>query len=276
MLPDWRSFTTNCLGGDKKAISAAYTLLVEGLRATCPELMNSVKVIIQSESIISNPSDYWISVINVGRKFALSRVLSVDEENQQVSLVISALMHVGDVMGTSAAHIVCQQSEKALHELAVDYYKLADISSLPIPEIHLVPAVQARLRVPTIDDLDVDIFPLLDTQADVNRKMKKAFCEPSNVDYNPPLVLTEEIAFKFVGELVIKRKPEYGGDKIYTNITEIRGDFAKGELHPGDLKPPVGKVVDEWLGKVREQQKKEAAKKALADVKNFLKKKNKK
>jgi tyrosyl-tRNA synthetase len=39
--------------------------------------------------------------------------------------------------------------------------------------------------------------------------------------------------------LLIARKPENGGDKIYNSYPELEADFASGALHPGDLKPAV-------------------------------------
>jgi len=267
-LSDWSSFTLNSLGGDKKAISASFTLLVDGLRAIIPEIMNSVNVTFQSDAILTNPNDYWISVINVGRKFPLNRVLAIDETSPHVSLVVSALMHVGDVLSTSAAHIVCTPADKPLHDLAVDYYKMANITTLPVPTVHVVTPTEARLEA------DLYLFPLLDNTSEVSQKMKKAFCEPKNVKHCPPLVLADEVVMKFIGDVSVKRKEENGGDKVYGNIEELREDFEKGDLHPGDMKPAVTKAVEAWLGKVREEQKKEDVKKALACVKAYLKKAN--
>jgi len=237
--------------------------------------------LLQSEAILTDPSNYWISVINVGRKFPLCRILSIDETNSHVSHVISSLMHVADVMGTSAAHIICQPSQHRLHILALDYYGIADVPSpldsedgLPLPNIQVVPLIDTLLRTPTegLDDPDLLLLPLLDTQADVSRKLKKAYCAPTIVDPCPPLILAAEVAFPFVGEVVIKRKPENGGDKVYKRIEELTEDFRDGKVHPGDLKPAISKTVEDLLVKIREGQKKEVAKKALADIKGYLKK----
>jgi tyrosyl-tRNA synthetase len=54
---------------------------------------------------------------------------------------------------------------------------------------------------------------------------------------------------------------------------ELRGDFASGALHPGDLKPSVTKAIDRLLESVRDRcKRKEAAKTAEAVVKAYLKK----
>ena len=77
-LADWSAFCRSCLAGgktadeDMKAIGAAHSLFVASLHALAPALMRGVLVLKQSDVILSNPSDYWIAVINAGRSFALS------------------------------------------------------------------------------------------------------------------------------------------------------------------------------------------------------------
>ena len=48
----------------------------------------------QSEAILRDPSQYWISVINVGRFFQLQRVREVDEANEYAGQVVAGLLHV--------------------------------------------------------------------------------------------------------------------------------------------------------------------------------------
>lgn len=274
-LRDWSSFCCNCFSGDKKAVAAAYSLLVDSLNALVPELMSKVRVLKQSDAILSNPSDYWISVINVGRKFSLSKVC-LNEADGQASQVISSLMHVADVMATSATTIASVESDKALHQLAVDYY--AEIETgLPVPTITVVPSVSTQLRVPQdgFDDPSIDIF-LIDNPPDVAPKVKKSFCEPQNVEYCPPLALAKEVCFKFGGEFVIKRKPDDGGDKVYASVEELSADFASGALHPADLKPPISASVVSVVTTITNKYKVSEGKNAVSTIRNYLKKKNKK
>jgi tyrosyl-tRNA synthetase len=271
---DWSSFCCNSFLGDKKAIAASFHLLLEALSAVAPDLMAKVKVIKQSEAILSNPSDYWISVINVGRKFLLPKV-TINESDGQVSQVIANLMHVGDVLATGATTIACTEADKALHQLAVDYHDVIE-TGLPVPSLTLVaPAVSQLRQLPQggCDDPSIDIF-LVDNPADVAPKIKKAFCEPQNVQYCPPLTLAREVCFRFGGEVVIKRKPDDGGDKAFKTIEELTADFAAGTLHPADLKPPIGASVISLVTAINNKYKTGEGKNALNAVKNFVKKQN--
>ena len=106
----------------------------------------------------------------------------------------------------------------------------------------------AVLRVATrlqpaqpVDDDNVDFF-VGDAPDAAKRKIKRAFCEPGNLDFNPPLALAEFLlTSKRVPTVTVQRKPENGGDATYDaqSIAQLRADFASEQLHPGDLKPAV-------------------------------------
>jgi len=112
---------------------------------------------------------------------------------------------------------------------------------------------------------------LTDKDPDVNRKVKKSFCEPGNADFCPPLAWVE-VLMTLQGSVLVPRKAENGGDLHYTDVEVLHSDFASGALHPGDLKPAVGKALNAALEGVREGLKgsselKNAQKKLEAYVK---------
>merc|ERR1712032_506752 len=121
---------------------------------------------------------------------------------------------------------------------------------------------------------------LTDAVSDVSKKIKKAFCEPENVDFCPPLLWVGSFLLPLQGEFMVKRKPDNGGDKIYTSADDLRADFAAGALHPGDLKPALGKALNAALDGVRAGVKGskglKGAQKKLADFIKAQQKKQKK
>jgi tyrosyl-tRNA synthetase len=268
----------NKCGGDQKVISACYTLLREALTAVQPQLMGRVTVMLQSEAILQDPSQYWISVINVGRFFQLQRVREVDESNEYAGQVIAALMHVGDVLALAPAKLACARgsSIEAANRLAVAYFQETQVTEIATPSVESLEAFDSLLKPKHMMEgpanADDDIF-VLDNNMDVGRKMKRAFCEPGNVEHCPPIALTDACIFSTGATLAITRKEENGGDKEYAALEELRSDFQSGALHPGDLKPFVTKAVDGFLQAVRDRCKaEEPAKKAEADVRAYLKK----
>ena len=72
------------------------------LAALGPATMANCNVVVQSEAILQDPSNYWISVINAGRAHGLEDVRAVDPTAEGAAPVITALMHVADVLAMSA------------------------------------------------------------------------------------------------------------------------------------------------------------------------------
>jgi len=103
--------------------------------------------------------------------------------------------------------------------------------------------------------------------------MKKAFCEPGNIGFCPPIELAATFALANGGCLCVKRSPENGGDREYRQAGEIESDFGGGSLHPGDLKAAVTAVMVGVLDKLAAGLKADAeAARAAKDLKAFQKK----
>lgn len=207
-------------------------------------------------------------MINAGRAFQLSRVLqAINEPNPDAGQVLASLMHVADVLSIarpSASTLCCTSAQAPLTVLAIEYLHsiLGGQAQLKVPDISVVESVSLRLKADDgVADPEAELF-LLDGQPDVQRKLKRAFCEPGNVEFCPPIALAEELIMQYTpaATLVVSRKPENGGDLSFSTSADLRRAFATGELHPGDLKPSVRDGVDAIIDRVR---------KALADDKSL-------
>jgi len=310
-LPDWSALVTSCCGGDVKAIRAAFVLLVEAVKALDKALpgntgdgkrLSDVTVLFQSEAILADPSDYWISVINVGRALKLNELkpgfpnlpqattadasgASEDGEGGGVSepagLVVAALMSVGDVLGLCPATIACDASDAGTATLAASYWAAADVASrngLSAPTPAPCTAVSTWLakdgapRVTgcfqagpaTEDDYAIGDEP----KAGANKKMKRAFCEPGNVGLNPPLRIATDVLLGLGGVGVSVEGKAYGpGDGA-----AMEADFAADSLTPQRLKPALTAAVAGLLDAVNAAVRASPeAKKADATLRALLK-----
>ena len=215
MMPDWSAFCLGRLGGDMGAIRAWFATVVEVLKLW--GMPADVVVWMQSAAILSNPSDYWISVINVGRTMQVDQVLAGvrqpgDDSTEMASQVVAGLMHVGDVLGTGATVLCGTKAQSAGHEFVGKYYAATGITEVPTPTVEVVDCVSLTLQPDTLaDNADREIY-LLDNDMDLNRKIKKAFCEPGNAEKCPPIDLADELIFQQGGTLTVERKPDNGGN----------------------------------------------------------------
>ncbi|KAG9493003.1 hypothetical protein GDO78_001110 [Eleutherodactylus coqui] len=97
---------------------------------------------------------------------------------------------------------------------------------------------------------------LLDSPSDVKKKLKKAFCEPGNIENNGVLSFVQHVLFPLKSEFVVLRDEKYGGNKTYTDYDALEKDFAEEvapktqnksngpeEVIPSLLDLRVGKVL---------------------------------
>uniref|UniRef100_A0A7S4MY38 tyrosine--tRNA ligase n=2 Tax=Odontella aurita TaxID=265563 RepID=A0A7S4MY38_9STRA len=275
-LPDWAARVCNACDADVKAIDAYYAVFLAALRSLDPTVIEGTTVLRQSEAILADPSNYWISVINVGRHFRLDDVMGPGmKDSDGVGIVIARLMKVADVMGMEPASIAASTEV----DLIGRYFdeKLGGMTKPELPRGD-GPSIALQSREDEAHRTDNDEYFLLDDpRREGKAKMKKAFCEPGNVEFCPPVAMAAAFGLEGGSEIEIKRSEENGGDVSYKSREDIERDFASGALHPGDLKAAATAVVLGVLEKLAEGIKKDAdAAKAGKTLKAFEKKMSKK
>jgi tyrosyl-tRNA synthetase len=98
---------------------------------------------------------------------------------------------------------------------------------------------------------------MLDTAAQVKKKIKTAFCEPGNVENNGVLSFCKHVLFPLSKnkEFIVPRQEKYGGNMIFKSYEELEEAFKKGEevLHPGDLKAGCEAQLNKLLEPIRKE-----------------------
>lgn len=94
----------------------------------------------------------------------------------------------------------------------------------------------------------------LDDPSTLKKKLNKAFCEPGNIAENGVLAFVKQVLLPLSdNQFQIRRKPEFGGDKLYTVYQELEDDFRDEKLHPGDLKTAVELQLNRLLDPIRKK-----------------------
>ncbi|KAL7549320.1 hypothetical protein ACHAWF_012593 [Thalassiosira exigua] len=321
LLPDWTARVNGAVDADPKLIAGYFALFLAALRALDRRLhgeegsvMKHVTVVVQSEAILEDPSNYWISVINAGRHFSLDEVMGPDmKDSEGVGKVIGRLMTIADVLAVNPKSIALDatkggDAENAVPDVAEGMENMALNEAEPSKpssvEAGLVekfysakvshPALASTLPAPSVSHAtngpDLSLQPPRESAAHVTEfdgyllsddpkvhgksKVKRAFCEPGNVAFCPPIELLAYFGGIGSGkEVTIARSPDNGGDVTYSDKASLVADFASGALHPGDLKGATSKVVVEALTAIAAEIKADGdAAKGVKALKAFEKK----
>ena len=136
-LSDWSARVCNACGADQKGITAYYTILTTALKCLDPDTMENVQIILQSDAILADPSNYWISVINVGRHFMLNDIMGDDiKDADGAGLVISRLMAVADVAGVEPMSLGLADGSTVVKSMVEEFFP-KKLAGLVVPQTSL-------------------------------------------------------------------------------------------------------------------------------------------
>lgn len=275
-VADWFALLNNKMGGDLKKIRTVGAYMIEVWKA-CGMDMSRVEFRWAAEDINRNANDYWMRVMDIARKFNVPRIKRCaqimgrkDEDDLSAAQILYPCMQCADIFYLKAD--ICQlgMDQRKVNMLAREYCDEAKIKYKPvIVSHHMLAGLKEGQEKMSKSDPDSAIF-MEDSEADVNGKIKKAFCPPGVVEKNPIMDYIKYIIFGSLGEFAVERSEGNGGNKVYTSYDDVVADYVSGALHPGDVKSAVAKALNRLIQPVREHFAHNAEAKALLQqVKNF-------
>jgi len=110
-----------------------------------------------------------------------------------------------------------------------------------------------------------------DTEEEIKHKIKKAYCPAKQIEDNPILEYCRYLIFERFDKLVIKRPEKFGGNISIKSYKDLEKKYAKGDIHPLDLKNSVSYYINEMIKPIREHFKKSKTAKRLYDTVNKYK-----
>jgi len=129
----------------------------------------------------------------------------------------------------------------------------------------MVPGLTGEKMSASVEDSKID---LLDTPEQVKKKLKKAFCEPGNIENNGVLAFCKSVIFPLLKnqDFVLPRSAEYGGPMHFNNYAQLEEEFAKQNVHPGDLKNGVATYLNQLLDPIRKEFESEEMQKLILNA----------
>jgi tyrosyl-tRNA synthetase len=279
-VADWHAWANNKMGGDLERIQVTGKYLIEIWRATGMDLEN-VEFVWASDLVTNE--DYWKKVMSVARESSLDRVLRTtqimgrsEKDKLSAAQILYPCMQAADVFHLEADITQLGMDQRKVNMLArevgpklgywkplvVSHHMLMGLKQPPAGDMD--PVERATAMKMSKSDPDSAIF-MTDSEADVKRKLKKAYCPEKQVEENPVLEYMKFIVFEKFPEVTISRPEKFGGDVTFTSYADLEAAFTKGDLHPADLKKAATTSVNELLQPVREHFEKNAEARALKE-----------
>ena len=278
LVADWHAWANNKMGGSLENIQLVGKYLIEVWKA-CGMRTEGVEFVWASEFV--RDEGYWKKVMQVARHSTVKRIIRCgqimgrkESEVLQASQILYPCMQCADIFQLKAD--ICQlgMDQRKVNMLArevgpkLGYWKPVVVSHHMLMGL-LKPASETKDKIERAIELkmsksrpDSAIF-MTDSPEDVKRKITKAYCPPKETRENPVLEYAKYIIFEKFREFKISRPAKFGGDVSFGTYAELEKAYAKGEIHPLDLKNAVSLYINQLLDPVREHFKKNRKAKEL-------------
>jgi tyrosyl-tRNA synthetase len=271
LLADWHTWINDKLGGDRELIRRIATgYFTEALRASllCVDAdPGSVDFVLASD-LYRDDDSYWASMIEVSKNTTLARMqrsISIlgrqEGESIDFAKLIYPAMQAADIftLGAHIAHAGIDQ--RKAHVIARDValqmrvHTLRGAYGAPMKPVALHHPLLLGLRRPPVwpvpADSARDVFAAMkmsksdpgsavfvhDTPDQITDKVRRAFCPPGEVIFNPVLDWIDKLIFGIAGgPFIVDRTAANGGAIVFDTYAEVSDAYLDGSLHPMDAK----------------------------------------
>ena len=304
LLADWHSWINDKLGGDLEIIKkVAVGYFKEAMKASMKCVRGNTQKLkfVLGSDLYHNNDLYWATLIDVSKYTTLARMMrSVtimgrkEGGSMDFAKLIYPPMQVADIfiqrlnlvhagMDQRKAHVIARdvanklsfspllrKDGKQIKPVAVHHHLILGLGKpplWPVPKYKLQDVWSALKMSKSKPDTCIFIHEIPE---EIKRKVVKAFCPEKEIEFNPILDWCKYIIFPIDQKLKIKRHRKFGGNINYKNFKDLEKDFAKGNLHPMDLKNSVSESLIRILKPARDHFSKGKPKKMLEELEKLL------
>lgn len=257
-VADIHAVLNNKFGGDLKKIHSVSNYMIEVWKALGldAEKLPNLEILLASTEIARHPAAYWSRVLDVAGSVTVERAQqcapimgrSVDETAPNANRVLYPMMQTADGFLLQADIYQLGADEAEGNALVSEYIAQKGLSQKPVFLSHplLIGLKQEQLKMSTSDPESAIYVD--DTPAEVNIKIKKAYCPPGDVRANPILDYMKFVVFPFHQEgVTIERSEKNGGNLTFATYNDLETAFAAEQVHPADLKPCLSKYINAYV-----------------------------
>jgi tyrosyl-tRNA synthetase len=199
-----------------------------------------------------NP-EYELLVLKLSQQITLSRATrSMDEVGRQmdhptVSQMIYPIMQMADIAKLKVDAAVGGIDQRKIHMLAREHL------------VNFGYTAPVCIHTPILNGLDGkkmsssqgNYISVADSEEEIWKKCQKAFCPPEAAE-NPVLQILQHHVFPRMETVMLTRPEKFGGNRGFSDYSEMEAAYRNGEIHPLDLKKTAAECLVEILAPVRE------------------------
>ena len=283
-LADWFAWINNKMGGDLEKIRLVGEYFTEVWRASGVD-MDKVEVLWASENM---DREYWKRVILIAKNTTLTRMFRCltimgrkKGELQETSQLFYPPMQVSDIFQLECD--ICQLGldQRRANILAREVGPKIGLRKPVCVHHHILLGLQGLQKPQGFDsnkDLDMMISSKMskskpqtcifihDSEEEIEKKIRAAFCAPKIIDNNPILDYSKHIIFRKFDTLEVKRKAKFGGNLEFQSYEQLEEEYRRGEIHPLDLKNAVAEKINDLIRPIREHFEKDKKARRLYNI----------
>jgi tyrosyl-tRNA synthetase len=271
-LADWHSFINNKFGGDWEKILIAAKYYDEAFKFFCP----GVKIVVGSD-LYHNNDEYWKNIMKFSKHMTMARTLRCmtimgrsENEKLDLSQYFYPPMQAVDIKEIGADIPHGGMDQRKAHVLAREIYPKMGWKKPVAVHHHLLMGIAEPMKLESKDKLEQVIASKMskskpwtalfvhDKEEVIREKLRKAWCPERQIDMNPVLEIVKYVIFHENKSFEIERPEKFGGNESFENYEDMEAVYAKGKIHPQDLKENVSREITKILEPIRKHFEKKS------------------
>lgn len=260
-LADWHTIINDKLGGNWEIIEKVSKYYQDAFKLVCP----NVEIVLGSK-LYEEKTEYWANLVKFTKHMSIARTMrtltimgrSEDDTKIDVAKLLYPAMQAVDIHSLDVDIAHAGMDQRKIHMLVREIFPKMGWK-VPVAVHHkLLPGLTKPANANgestkmSKSDPNSGVF-IHNSDDEIRTKIKKAWCEESNIQNNPLLEISKNVIFHEFNEINVERPEKFGGNMTYTNYNQLESDFAEKKLHPTDLKQTVGKYLVKVISPIREK-----------------------
>lgn len=254
-IADWFALMNHKMDGDLEKIKEVGRYFIEVWKC-CGMDMSRVRFLWTSDEINSRPDEYWSTVIDIASWATIGRIKKCMQiqgrgedkfEGETSSHIFYSAMQCADIFFLGAD--VCQLGldQRKVNMLARDYSSAKGIRPPVILSHGMLPGLKKGQEKMSKSDPGNAIF-MEDSREEVEVKIRKAFCEDRNLEFNPCMDYLEQLVFPLSESVSCSFD---GIEYMFSSIGSVRESFGSGQIDSRILKLLLSNGINNLLEPVR-------------------------